>query len=86
MNAKDDKDMSSLKDAPANVELKVYGIEAGIEAKRRLRMLGVHKDDILIKKNPNKIGPVLVQNMGGDSSKIAIGRGLAKKIIVEYNK
>ncbi|MFP4527966.1 MAG: ferrous iron transport protein A [Candidatus Kapaibacterium sp.] len=78
--------MSSLKDAPANTRLRVQNIDAGNEAKRRLRMLGIHVDDVLIKRRLNRMGPVLVEYAAGDSSKIAIGRGLAKKIIVEFEE
>ena len=75
----------NLVDAPSNSELEVIEIEAGTSAKQRLISLGVHSGDKIIKYNGSSWGPVLIKNITLDSSKIAIGRGLASKILVSYD-
>jgi Fe2+ transport system protein FeoA len=72
----------SLYDAPSHEELKVVDIESGREAKQKLFDLGLHVDDVIVKLNNNKRGPVLLQNNMTNMSKLAIGMELAKKIIV----
>ena len=72
---------TNLLEAPANVELEVIGINAGPWAKRRLISMGIHAGDKLIRYN-GSWGPILIKNITTDSTKIAIGRGLAQKIIV----
>jgi Fe2+ transport system protein FeoA len=74
----------SLVEAPVNFKLKISDIQSGMEAKRQLNHIGLHEDDLLIKVNNNKWGPVLIRNLSNGISKIAIGRGLAEKILVEY--
>ena len=41
-------------------------------------------DDELIKLNNPKWGPILVQNISNGTNKLALGRGLAENILVEY--
>ncbi len=72
-----------LTDAPADKKLKIKEITAGGDIKRHLTIMGLHVNDILIKQTWAKWGPVLVQNLSNSESKVAIGRGLADKIIVE---
>lgn len=74
----------NLVEAPSNSELEVIEIDAGTTAKQRLISMGVHAGDKIIKYNGSIWGPVLIKNMTLDSSKIAIGRGLAAKILVGY--
>ena len=76
----------NLKDAPSHVELEVIEIDAGMGAKKRLISLGVHSGDKLIKFDDPFWGPVLIKNITLDSTKIAIGKGLAKKIIVGFDE
>jgi Fe2+ transport system protein FeoA len=73
-----------LEHAPANTELEVLEINAGRIAGRRLISMGIHTGDKLIKFNDSSWGPVLIQNITLNSSKIAIGRRLAQKILVRY--
>jgi Fe2+ transport system protein FeoA len=73
----------SLSEAPAEIELKICNIVSGVEAKRKLGSLGLRVDDMLIKKNDSRWGPILVQNLSTGALKVALGRGLADKIIVE---
>ena len=74
----------NLVEAPSNSELEVIEIDAGTTANHRLISMGVHSGDRIIKYNGSSWGPVLIKNITVDSSKIAIGRGLASKILVGY--
>lgn len=69
--------------APSKKTLKVIAIDAGQDVKRRLNAIGIHIDDILVKLNNNRWGPILVRNDSNKVAKLAIGRGLAQKIDVE---
>ncbi len=73
-----------LTNAPSNKNLRVVSINAGTTAKQRLISLGIHVGDEIVKLNENGRGPVLVKNVTLNSSKIAIGYGLAMKIFVDY--
>jgi Fe2+ transport system protein FeoA len=77
-------DNMCLTDAPAHVKLKVVEIQSGTDAKRKLNFLGIHINDSLIKLSRTSWGPVLVQGVSNGINKLAVGRGLAKNIIVEY--
>lgn len=72
-----------LTDAPARKKLRIIRIDAGINAKRRLNSMGFHAGDVLLRLTNGKWGPVLVQNISNNSSKIALGKGLAGKVIIE---
>ncbi len=74
----------SLTEAPSEKKLKISDILSGSEVRKKLSSMGIHTDDFLVKINNTKWGPVLVQNISNGSSKVALGRGLAEKIIVEY--
>jgi len=74
----------NLEDAPADSELEVLDIDAGRFARKRLISMGIHPGDKLIKFNDSSWGPVLIRNVTLNSSKIAIGRRLAQKILVRY--
>lgn len=76
----------NLLDAPANIELEVIEINPGLGAKRRLISMGIHSGDKLIKFDDAFWGPVLIKNVTLNSTKIAIGKGLAKKIIVAFDE
>lgn len=73
----------SLTEAPASAKLMVLEINSGLESKRRLFNLGIQSGDLLLKENTTKWGPILVQNLTSQASRVAIGRGLAESIIVE---
>jgi len=76
----------NLLDAPANTELEVKEINAGVMAKRRLISMGIHTGDKVIKFNGASWGPVLIKNITLNTSKIAIGNRLAFKILVDYEQ
>ncbi|MFH1051812.1 MAG: FeoA family protein [bacterium] len=74
----------SLTEAVTEKKLRINAILSGKEALRRLSSMGIHVDDELIKLNNPKWGPILVQNLSNGTNKMALGRGLAEKILVEY--
>ena len=61
---------------------KIIEIVAGLEARKKLISLGIHVGDEILKLNHSRWSPVLIRNLTTRSSKIAIGQGLAKKILV----
>ena len=75
--------MVSLTEAPRDKQLKIVEITGGYGVRRRLIALGLHKDD-LIELDSRSIpgGPLLVRNLTADVS-VALGRGVAKNIMVE---
>jgi len=48
--------------------------------------MGIHVGDAIVKLNRSRWSPVLIRNLTTRSSKIAIGQGLAKKILVGDDK
>ncbi|HDP94615.1 MAG TPA: ferrous iron transport protein A [Candidatus Aminicenantes bacterium] len=68
--------------APVDRELTVVDILAGPHPRRRLISMGIHPGDRLMKYKSANWGPVLVRNVTQNATRIAIGRGLAQKIIV----
>ncbi|MBM2817247.1 MAG: Ferrous iron transport protein [Ignavibacteria bacterium] len=75
----------NLIDAAPEKKLKVRNISSESDFKKRLITIGIHKDDFLIKINQSKFGPVLIRNLSSGAAKLALGRGVAVKIIVEYD-
>jgi len=73
----------TLIEAPRNRPLRIVGLDGGEEVRRRLMSLGFHKNDI-VELNGQAIlrGPLLVRNVSHDT-KVALGRGVAQKILVE---
>ena len=75
--------MVSLSTAPHHTQLKIIEIEGGHGVKRRLLSLGFHKNDIIqLERQSIMGGPIQVTNLSSDTS-VALGRGVAKKILVE---
>ncbi len=72
--------------APRNNPLLVIEIKAGQESKRKLLTMGIHMGDSIAKLNDSRWSPVLIRNLTTRSSKIAIGQGLARKILVGDDK
>jgi Fe2+ transport system protein FeoA len=71
-----------LTEAPVDKEIKILKIEAENEVKKRLNAMGIHINDYLMKLNKSGTGPVLIQNITNNASKIALGNDLAEKILV----
>jgi len=64
--------------------VKIVSIDTGKGAKQRLIALGLHPNDLIqIVSNPG-FGPILIKNISKNDARIAIGRGIAQKIKVEY--
>jgi Fe2+ transport system protein FeoA len=74
----------SLFEAQADQKLQITDILSGEEAKRKLYSLGLHINDEIVKISNNKRGPVLFHCQILGRTKFAIGKDLAKKIIVQY--
>ncbi len=68
--------------APRNTTLVIVEIKAGHEANRKLLAMGLHVGDSISKLNDPHWSPVLIRNLTTRSSKIAIGQGLARKMLV----
>jgi len=73
----------SLLQAPTDVPLRIVGIHGGHGIRRRLIVMGFHKGDTIELDSIGILrGPVLVRNLTSDTS-VALGRGIAQRIIVE---
>jgi len=75
--------MINLIDAPQDKQLRIVDFEGGHSVRRRLLALGFHKNDI-IELDSRSIfgGPLLIRDLTTEVS-AALGRGIAKKIVVE---
>jgi Fe2+ transport system protein FeoA len=73
----------TLLEAPVNTPLRIKDFLGGEGVRRRLLALGFHRDD-LVQLDSRALfrGPILVWNLTS-STKVALGRGVAQKIIVE---
>jgi Fe2+ transport system protein FeoA len=71
-----------LDQVPVNAPQRIIEVRAGTEAKRKLLAMGLHVGDTIVKLNDPHWSPVLIRNLTTDSTKIAIGQGLARKILV----
>lgn len=75
--------MISLIKSPKEKKLKIVNITGGTGVRRRLFSLGIHKNDIIILDSCSMLrGPVLIKNLTTDTS-VAVGRGIASKIMVD---
>jgi len=74
--------ISSLNLIPSGIPQKIIEVKAGLEARKKLLSLGIHVGDSIVKLNHSRWSPVLIRNLTTHSSKIAIGQGLARKILV----
>jgi Fe2+ transport system protein FeoA len=73
----------NLLEVPQGQTFKIVEIKGGPGLHRRLMALGFHRGD-LISLDGEAImrGPVLVRNLTTDT-RVALGRGIAQKIVVE---
>ncbi|MCD6216182.1 MAG: FeoA domain-containing protein [Candidatus Aenigmarchaeota archaeon] len=74
-----DDEISLLDMKPGYATIKE--IRGGIGMRQRLTKMGIQIDEY-VRKLPSRIGPCLVEVKG---SQIAIGRGIANKIIMDKN-
>ena len=66
-----------------NKKFKILEFKLDNDVKQRLHTMGIHFNDIYIRQNASSWGPILIQNLSNNASRIAIGRNLAEKILVE---
>lgn len=75
--------MINLNNAPHETRLRIVGIEGGYGVRRRLLSMGFHKNDIIVLEKRSILGgPIAVKSLNSDTS-VALGRGIAGKILVE---
>lgn len=75
--------MINLTQAPYDKQLRIMHILGGHGVRRRLLSLGFHKNHIIELDSRSILrGPILVRDLTSDTS-IALGRGIAQKIMVE---
>ena len=75
--------MVRLSKAPHETKLRIVDIEGGYGVRRRLLSMGFHKNDlVMLEKRSILGGPVAIRSMSSDTS-VALGRGIASKILVE---
>jgi len=73
----------TLLEAPRNTSLRIVELSGGENVRRRLMALGFHKDDIVVLDGQALFrGPLLVHNCRCDTT-VAMGRGVAQKVLVE---
>ena len=73
----------NLSQAPQGVRLKIVDISGGEQVRRRLLSLGFHKGDEIERVGQGILrGPLLIKMIRSGGS-VAIGRGIALKILVE---
>ncbi len=64
-----------------NQKVKVISVSGGWGVRQRLGCLGIHPGDMLtIKKSAIMQGPILIKIHG---NQVALGRGIASRILVE---
>jgi Fe2+ transport system protein FeoA len=72
-----------LTEAPFDLPLRIASVQGGESVRRRLLALGFHQGDrILVVSSGILKGPLLVRNLTADVT-VALGRGVALKILVE---
>jgi Fe2+ transport system protein FeoA len=75
--------MIRLNKAPQETKLRIIEVDGGYGVRRRLLSMGFHKNDIIVLEKRSILGgPVAVRSLRSDTS-VALGRGIAGKILVE---
>ena len=73
--------MTPLDRAEENQQVKVVEIQGGWGVRRRLGQMGIHPGDVVTVVRYGAFqGPILIQVHG---SQVALGRGIASRILVE---
>ncbi len=74
---------ANLLEAPPGRRLRIAGIAGGETVRRRLLAIGFHRGDVVeLDALAIMNGPLLVHNVSC-GSRVALGRGVARKIMVE---
>jgi Fe2+ transport system protein FeoA len=75
--------MISLTQAPCDKQLRIVDIRGGHGIRRRLLSLGFYKNHFIELDSRSILGgPLLVRDLTSDTS-VALGRGIARNIMVE---
>ncbi len=75
--------MLSLFDAPKDKPLRIVQLLGGHGVRRKLMSLGLHIGDIIELDSRSLFGgPVLIRSLTNNTT-IALGRGIARKILVD---
>ena len=75
--------MINLTQAPYDRQLRIVDIQGGHGVRRQLLSLGFHRNHMVELDSRSILkGPILVKNLTTDTS-VALGRGIAQKIMVE---
>lgn len=73
----------NLTEVKAGNAVKVVRVSGGLGIRQRLSCLGIHPgDDLFLQKSGFLHGPVLINIHG---NQVALGRGIAAKILVEVD-
>ena len=73
----------NLTNIKAGSQVKVVRISGGLGIRQRLSCLGIHPNNLIVlQKSGFMRGPVLVNVHG---NQVALGRGIASKILVDEN-
>ena len=77
------KDLVNLMEAPPGHRLRIADISGGENVHRRLLAIGFHKGDVVeLDALAIMRGPLLLRNVSC-GTRVALGRGVARKITVE---
>lgn len=74
--------MANLIDIDNNISFKIIDFEMENEQKRRLFNMGIFAGDIYERTNGRGYGPIIIRNISSNSNPVAVGRKLAKGIII----
>jgi Fe2+ transport system protein FeoA len=74
-----------LSQAPTERELKIVEVTSETEIRHKLRVLGIHVGDTIIRYRSPLWGPVLIRNLTQNSTKVALGTGIARKITISHD-
>lgn len=73
----------NLCEAPLSKPMRILGVAGGEAVRRRLLALGFHPGDVVeLDSAAIMRGPILVRNVAS-GGRVALGRGIARKIVVE---
>jgi len=77
--------MTDLINAPKGLPLRIVEIAGGHGVRHRLLSLGIHPGDLIVFSTRGILGgPVVIRQVGSGVT-IAVGRGVARKILVEVS-
>ena len=75
--------MFKLSDISKEDKFKIMQFDIDIDSRHRLLTMGVHSNDLFVRLNESKFGPILIKNLSNNATSIAVGRDLAERIYIE---